>query len=56
MLTYICTTKRLWKNATTSGVQDAVATSIPVSCDGVKTHVFMDDAIGFSGGLMSLRR
>ena len=23
--------------------------SIPVSCDGVKTHVFMDDSIAFSG-------
>src|ERR687885_1015418 len=28
----------------TSGVQDDVATSISVSCDGVKTHVFMDDS------------
>ena len=31
----------------TAGVQDDVATSIPVSCDGVKTHVFMDDSIAF---------
>ena len=29
----------------TAGVQDDVATSIPVSCDGVKTHVFMDDLV-----------
>src|SRR5262249_20262760 len=35
----------------TSSVQDDVATSIPVSCDGVKTHVFMDDSIEFSGGV-----
>ena len=26
------------------------ATSIPVSCDGVKTHVFMDDSIALRGG------
>src|SRR5262245_26527733 len=25
------------------------ATSIPVSCDGVKTHICMDDSIAFSG-------
>jgi hypothetical protein len=31
------------------------ATSIPVSCDGVKTYVFMDDSIGLSGGQMGLR-
>ena len=36
-----------------SGVQDDVATSIPVSCDGVKTHVFMDDSIEFSGDALS---
>jgi hypothetical protein len=28
------------------------ATSIPVSCGGVETHVFMND---FSGGLMGFR-
>ena len=33
-----------------SSEQDDVATIIPVSCDGVKTHVFMDDSIEFSGG------
>jgi len=32
-----------------AGVRDDVAMSIPVSCDGVKTHVFMDDSIAFSG-------
>src|SRR5215813_15321887 len=26
------------------------ATSIHVSCEGVKTHVFMDDSIGLHGG------
>jgi len=36
----------------TSGVQDDVATSIPVSYDGVKTHVFMDD----SWGMLSFSR
>jgi hypothetical protein len=29
----------------TAGVRDDVAMSIPVSCDGVKMHVFMDDSI-----------
>jgi hypothetical protein len=32
-----------------AGVRDDVTTSIPVSCEGVKTHVFMDDSIEFSG-------
>ena len=38
-----------------SSEQDDVATIIPVSCDGVKTHVFMDDSIAFSGGSLDLR-
>jgi hypothetical protein len=38
----------------TSSVQDDVPMSIPVSCDGVKMHVFMDDSIGFSGRQRSL--
>ena len=38
----------------TAGVRDDAAMSIPVSCDGVKTHVFMDDSIGFSGRPMTL--
>src|SRR6267378_688764 len=33
-----------------SSEQDDVATIIPVSCDGVKTHVIMDDSIECSGG------
>jgi hypothetical protein len=28
-----------------AGVQDDVTTSIPVSCVGVKTHIFMDDLV-----------
>ena len=34
----------------TAGVQDDMATRIPVSCDGVKTHVFMDDSTELRGG------
>src|SRR5215467_4106247 len=32
-----------------TGVRDEVATSIPVSCDGVKMHVFMDDSTACRG-------
>jgi len=32
-----------------SSEQDDVATIIPVSCDGVKTHVFMDDSTELCG-------
>jgi hypothetical protein len=34
-----------------SSEQDDVATIIPVSCDGVKTHVFMDDSIELCGAV-----
>src|SRR4029450_4925609 len=30
-----------------SGVREDVATSIPVSCDGVKANAFLDDSTGF---------